>query len=171
MKDSAIVIMTVLSVFVLIGGFALYSAANQGFPCSKYAHCSLYIDYGSHENETAQSGWVYDRVESKKSNPLKVLRQHTDLKMDKKGNIISINGIAPDSSAGEKWAIWEVDYFTCDNEGKYNENGVWTAMDSTIEKARCWTLYIGLVCIDPVTNSPSTNPYDKGIETPYIPCG
>ena len=175
MRDSVIVILTFVSIIVLLGSFSLYSSANQGLPCQRYAYYEYYIDYGSHETDTLQNGWIWKHVETKNNNKLRVLKQLTDLKTDKKGNILSINGISPDKNAGERWVVWEVEYisyyddqwhFNRDEEG--NLKGIWKVTESPVDKAVGLSVYIGLVIVDPLTNAPLTTPYDKGIETPEL---
>jgi len=172
LKESEIVAMTLFSVFVIIGGFTLYSSVNDGFPCQKYVSYGYYIDYGDHETDTLQSGWIHKTVERKKQDQLQVLGKLTDLKLGKKGNVLSVNGVAADKSAGERWVIWEVDYFYGD-DFEYDEywdiKGVWKLTESPVDRTCSYSVYIGLVKVDPLTNAPLTTPYDKGIEAPSMP--
>ncbi|AIZ56151.1 hypothetical protein Mpt1_c02510 [Candidatus Methanoplasma termitum] len=160
MKKKNIAIIVVVACIIILSSVVLYEKANEPLPGSRDPYYEYYIDYGNHETDTLQNGWIGKSTNVK--NPLFVLQELTNAIVDSDGRIISINGVAPDQNAGERWVIWKYDHMAYYDD--YSNR--WVKMDAMPQYVfgMGTDYYLGLTQVNPVTNIPSLNPNNGGIE-------
>lgn len=116
----------------------------------------FYLDYGSYETSELQSGWV--EGEAPYRQPLRALDSVADMTVGPEGELLSVNGITPDTDlTGERWVVWLAPFPTPDGLK-------WIAAGTDLESLLgLYTFYIGITDFHSVTKAPINDPNTMSI--------